>query len=172
MCNSKKILIAGSGKIAQDIGFFLLKKRNDISWVSHDEQRIIELQSFINSRVMDFIMSSNKVIKQLSASFYLYDELENLNFDIIIECSKESKEEKRQIFNKLLNHQKEDTVYFVVSKSILPLEINSQCVGLKILYPLESTKTAELIFSNNIPDGIKEKAINFCFENEIKIYKY
>jgi 3-hydroxyacyl-CoA dehydrogenase len=163
---SRTILIAGSGKIARDTGMFFLKKGHCVSWASANEARLIELQAWVDKSVRIFMKYSGGAVRQVSASFLLYEELENDKFDVIIECTKESLEEKRTAISCLEKHLN-NTLLLTVSSSILPSAIHPACVGFHVFFPLELTKTAELVLPASLIPSKRDSVFSFCAENGI-----
>ncbi len=164
---SKRIAIAGSGKMAKDVGMYFLKKGNSITWISRQEQLLIDLQASIDKSVRMFMKYSGGMVKQLSASFLLYDELEKDKFDVVIECTKEVLQDKKDVFASLEGHIADKGLLFSVSSSILPSQIHEACIGFHAMFPLEMTTTAELVIGNSIAPACRDAALLFCKENDV-----
>ena len=163
---SRSILIAGSGKIARDTGMYFLKKGHAVSWVSANETRLMELQAWADKSVRIFMKYSGGSVKQVSASFYLYNELEDEKYEVIIECVKEQLEDKKAAVLRLEKYLN-NTLLLSVSSSILPSRIHPDCAGFHVFYPLELTKTAEIILPASLPLSKKDSLTTMCAENGI-----
>lgn len=163
---SRSILIAGSGKIARDTGMFFLKKGHAVSWVSANEARLMELQAWVDKSVRMFMKYSGGALRQVSASFFLYDELEGDRFDVIIECVRESLEEKRAVISRLEKYCG-SALLLTVSSSIMPSAIHPACAGFHVFFPIELTKTAELVLPASCISPIRDAVSSFCSENGI-----
>jgi 3-hydroxyacyl-CoA dehydrogenase len=163
---SRSILIAGSGKIARDTGMYFLKKGHAVSWASANEARLMELQAWVDKSVKIFMKYSGGAVRQVSASFYLYDELEGDRVDVIIECARESLEEKKAILSRLENYIG-NALLLTVSSSILPSAIHPACSGFHVFFPLEFTKTAEVIFPASLMPQKRDAFFLFCSESGI-----
>jgi len=163
---SRSILIAGSGKIARDTGMFFLKKGHAVSWVSAHEARLMEMQAWADKSVRMFMKYSGGAMRQASACFYLYEELESGPFDVIIECARESLEEKRSVLSRLEKYSS-SALLLSVSSSILPSTINPACAGFHVFFPLELTKTAEVILPASLSPHKRDAVLSFCSENGI-----
>jgi 3-hydroxyacyl-CoA dehydrogenase len=163
---SRNILIAGSGKIARDTGMFFLKKGHAVSWVSANESRLMELQAWVDKSVRIFMKYSGGAVRQVSACFYLYEELERGLFDVIIECARESLEEKRLVISYLEKYVN-NTLLLTVSSSVLPSAIHPACAGFHVFFPLELTKTAEIILPASVSPHTRDAVLSFCSKNGI-----
>ena len=163
---SRSILIAGSGKIARDTGMFFLKKGHAVSWVSAHEARLMELQAWVDKSVRIFMKYSGGAVRQVSASFYLYEELESGPFDVIIECARESLEEKRAMISRLEKYCS-SALLLTVSSSVLPSAIYPSCAGFHVFFPLELTNTAEVVLPASLPLSKKESLAALCAENGV-----
>jgi hypothetical protein len=164
---TSRILIAGSGKIARDAGVYFLKKGNAVTWVSRNESCLIDLQGFVDNEVRMFMTQSRGSIRQISASFSMYDELEPQAFDIIIECTAEDLDEKKDVISRLANHVKDPTVLVTTSLALPPSDIHPACLGFRVRYPLEHLKSAEVAFPAGATTLRKETLLAFCKANDI-----
>jgi 3-hydroxyacyl-CoA dehydrogenase len=162
-----KILIAGSGTIGRDLGLFFLKKGNAVSWVSRSEPFLVDCQGHINGAVHAFMAQSRGSVRQLSASFFLYEELEGEAFDAIIECTSEILDDKLDVACRLVNHINDRTIFATTSLSIRPPDIHPACMSLRVRYPLEITTSAELIIPQTLDASQKEIGRTFCRESGI-----
>jgi len=165
---SKSIAIVGSGKMAKDIGMFFLKKGNAITWISRQEELLIDLQATIDKSVRLFMKYSGGTIRQLSASFLLCDELEKDRFDVVIECTKEDVTYKKEVLAYLEGHVVDEGLLFSASSSILPSLINEVCIGFHPMFPFEMTTMAEIVVGEKIGAKAREAAVMFCKENDVE----
>jgi len=163
---SMSILIAGSGKIGRDTGMYFLKRGNAVTWVSANEARLVELQAWVDKSVRMHLKYSGGAVKRLAASFFLYGELEDDKFDVIVECSKEHLEEKKKVVSRLEKYLN-GALLLSTSSSLLPSSIHPACAGFHVFYPLEFTKTAETVVPASL-SFLKINALNsLCAENGI-----
>jgi 3-hydroxyacyl-CoA dehydrogenase len=163
---SRSILVAGSGKIARDTGMFFLKKGHAVSWVSAHEARLMELQAWVDKSVRILMKYSGSAVRQASACFFLYNELDSGPFDVIIECTRESLEEKRLVLSRLEKYSS-NALLLTVSSSILPSAVHPDCAGFHVFFPLELTKTAEVILPASLNPAKRDAVLSFCTENGI-----
>lgn len=161
------ILIAGSGMIARDAGVYFLRRGRTVTWVSRNESCLIDCQAQVSGSVHQFMSQSRGALRQISASFLLYDELEDERFDAIIECTRETLDDKKEVISRLGTFVNDTTLLVSTSLSIHPSAIHPSCAGLRIRFPLELTRTAEIVFPRDTSAGRKERVVAFCKENEI-----
>jgi 3-hydroxyacyl-CoA dehydrogenase len=161
------VLIAGSGKIARDAGMYFLKQGNAVSWVSRNETRLVDLQGYVDAAVHAFMATSRGSVRSLSASFFLYDELAQEKFDAIIECTNETLVDKKDVATRLAGHIGAAGIFASTSLSIPLSDIHPACMGLRVRFPLDLLKSAELVFQKNTIALQKGKLADFCRANGI-----
>jgi 3-hydroxyacyl-CoA dehydrogenase len=162
------ILIAGSGKIARDVGTYFLKQGNAVSWVSRSESCIIELQAHVNAAVRAFMVQARGAVRMMSASFFLYEELEDEAYDVIIECTREALDEKKDVMARLADRITLSTILATTSQTIPPPQIHPACTGFRMGFPLERAKSVELVFPGAMTSLQKEIRRAFCMENGLR----
>jgi 3-hydroxyacyl-CoA dehydrogenase len=164
---SRNICIAGSGKVARDTGMYFLKRGHALTWVSASEERIVDLQAWVDKSVRMYMKYSGGAVQQHSASFFLFDELENDTFDVIVECARECADDKQRVFSLFENRITDTTLALSASSSILPSSIHPACFGFHMFFPLEMTSIAELVFPAGTTDVKKEMLLKLCRETGI-----
>jgi 3-hydroxyacyl-CoA dehydrogenase len=164
---SRNICIAGSGKIALDAGLYFLTRGNAVSWVSHSEDCIARLQWRVDKSVHRFMKHAGGAARRISASFFMYGELERESFEVIFECSRESPEVKQGVFADIVRHADPHAIFLSASSSILPSEIGAACCGLHVFYPMELSGVAEVIVPHDAPAATREAVFAFCKDNRI-----
>ncbi len=157
----KTILLPGTGKMALDIGIFLLRKRFKIIWLSRDIVRLNNFQKKAEKRILRLERGGLIDKDYTHPSFYTYDKKTIPSGDIIIESINENLKEKRDVLSRLKSCTSEATIIFSNSSSILPERIHKNCIGLHFFYPVELTNFAELIFSKNINEQRKKNVMDF-----------
>jgi 3-hydroxyacyl-CoA dehydrogenase len=167
MTMSSSILIAGSGMIARDAGVYFLQRGNGVTWVSRSESCLIDCQAHVNDAVHRFMSQARGTIRSVSASFLLYDELENETFDAIIECTRETLDDKKDVVARLGDRIGPFTLLATTSLTLSPADIHPACAALRIRVPLEITKSAEIVLARQMPPAEKERVVAFCKENGI-----
>jgi hypothetical protein len=135
----KTILVMGTGDIAKDVGIFCVKKGQSVTWVSHNESDLIDLQAWVDGEVRMFMQSYGKGIQQLSASFLLYDELENDAFDVVLECTNEESDTAKSRIDLLAKNIGKNAVCMTTDlKTTQALQKDWVCVCVSM--PLEYSK--------------------------------
>lgn len=155
------LCILGTGKMAEDIGLFFLKKGVHVNFVSSNKKRCEEYNDlFIKKykrlcRVMgDDLVGDYSIVN--------YDSLENVDCDYIIESTTESLEAKKEVIRKIRKILPHVTCYSN-SSSIEPGQLDDNTIGLHFFYPVELTKTVEVI------DDKKQMATSFAEKFDLKI---
>jgi 3-hydroxyacyl-CoA dehydrogenase len=164
----KNICIAGSGKIGRDAGMYFLKRGYAVTWVSGSEQRLVDLQTWVTASVHRFMKHAGGGVREMSASFALFCELDGETFDVVFECAQELLHVKKDVFGRLAGRYSESALLLTSSSSIVPSAIVENCMGLHVFFPLELTGIAELVVPLQIADERRTAAIMFCKDTEIE----
>ena len=133
------VLLAGSGKMARNIGLHLLERGLDVAWVSRNDQRLAALEASMWPRSRKF---SGK------ARFALADDAPAGR--VLLESVEELEASKRAIFALA---PKADELILSNSSSILPLALHDRAAGLHFFYPVGETRLAEAI----LPTGYRDR---------------
>jgi 3-hydroxyacyl-CoA dehydrogenase len=170
---STSVLIAGSGKVALDTGMHFLKQGNAVSWVSRSEARLIDFQGCVNGAVHAFMSQARGSLgrqRSVSASFFLYDELAQEKFDVIVECTTEAIADKKDVAARLAGHIDRTAIFVSTSLSIPPSDIHPACAAFRIRYPLELSKSADLVFPSAMADAQRKIFRDFFSGNGISCF--
>jgi hypothetical protein len=163
------VLVAGSGKIAQDLGLHFLKKGNAVSWASRHEQYLISLQGCVDAAVREHLAKAKGCGRSLSASFYLYDEIGTEPFDLIVECTTESIDDKREVAGLLSPRVTTKNFCATTSRTIAPTVIHPSCIGFVVGYPLEYVNHARVSFPVSMIESKRNAFITLCSEAGIRV---
>ena len=159
--------MAGSGKMAENLGFFFLQKGYPVHWLSHSPARLLPLKTKIEQtkkRMQRFFPEKSR---SFSASVSTYD-APIPQPDIIIETSVESLAHKQQIFASLAHLTNDQTLLLTNSSSILPHTIHPRCLGAHFFYPVQLTEILEFISSD--PDHpLSGQALRFFRDNTLEV---
>lgn len=147
-----KIVIIGTGKMARNIGGYLLGLGYSIVWVSDNKSRLESIEKFGNRILKRLMRVEPGKFQKISFNAINYSGLES-EPDIIIESTRESLEYKKKCLSRIKINEK-NTIILSNSSSILPGEISSLCAGFHFFYPVELTGFVETIFS---PEYDKKK---------------
>jgi 3-hydroxyacyl-CoA dehydrogenase len=167
------ILIAGSGMVARDAGTYFLQQGNSVSWVSRNESCLVDCQAYVNGVMQAFMMKARRsggTARSMSAEFLLYDELGTDPYDVIIECTRETLEDKRDVMARLAARGQitDATVLATTSQSIAPSDIHPACTGFRLGFPLDLSRSVELVFPATMTPSQKEIRRAFCRDNFIR----
>jgi len=159
----KKICIAGSGKMAINIGLFFLKKEYPVHWLSHSPDQLARLDKTVTKTKKRIKRFFPEQFHSFNASTSLYSS-DIQPADIIIESSRESRKNKQQIFGSLAHIITKQTLLLTNSSSILPHEIHPHCLGAHFFFPLELTQIVELISCNGKKSDHYQQSLKFLSE--------
>jgi hypothetical protein len=124
----------------------------------------------VNAVVQAFMMQAQgRGLCRMSAEFLLYDELEHERYDVIIECTRETLEDKKDVIARLASrgHIGDATMLMTTSQFIVPADIHPACTLLRIGFPLDLSKSAKLSFPATMTPEQQERHRAFCRENGI-----
>ncbi len=142
----KTILIAGSGKMARNIGEWLLDAGLEVLWVSENQVQCERLEKLIvkKQRHMQRLFPADKV--NVRGSVQLLSEVEKLRVDLVIESTSEDLLKKRRMLDYIEKASETSPMYWSNSSSLAPETIKDNCIGTHFFYPLGLTKCVELLF--------------------------
>ena len=124
-----RILLAGSGKMARNVGFFLLRGGNDVAWVDRDHQWLLKMEKRIG-KDRKRLASVDEQASPGEASFFLAGEPGIPECDVLLETIEEDVEAKRGIIAGLRDHLVDGGLVLTNSSSILPHALTSlQWIG-------------------------------------------
>lgn len=144
---NKKILIVGTGKMAEDIGLFFIGKGADVLFVTSSDERVNGFNLLIEKRYNrikrikgdDFV--SNYLVKKVN-------EIDDDEFDFVIESTTENLEVKREKISQLKSVCP-NILLFTNSSSIKSELIDNDMIGMHFFYPVELTGIVEIINDKN-----------------------
>lgn len=141
----------GSGKMALDIGGFLLARGAVLTFVTSDRARLPVLESSI--RRLKKRISRMEPDREVSAHALCCGDLapgRTSRPDVVLECTSEILEKKKRALAAVLDLLKDDTLLISNSSSILPDDIHERCIGVHFFYPVMLKDTVELILPREI----------------------
>lgn len=161
------LLIAGSGKMAYDIGLYFLSRGYSVCWVSNDTGRLAAIETRVRRAAGRLLKHSPETAGRMEIGFHLYDDADIPPAETIIECTTETLESKQKAFGRLERVISQRTLAASSSSSILPREIHPSCVGIHFFYPIELTRFAEVVFSEDCSRTSRQSARCLLAENGI-----
>lgn len=161
-----RVCIIGSGKMAEDIGLFLLGKKIDVLFTSISEERVTSLRLTFAKKYKRLarIKGEGEVgrfdVKPLGI---IKDEL----FDLVIESTNEDLDKKKLVVNSLMELFP-NMLILSNSSSINPQDIHSELVGVHFFYSVDMTNFVEIINdkNNKAKKFISKLDLSFIEENE------
>ncbi len=165
-----QLVIAGSGKMAANIGHLFLQKGYPVHWFSRsaEQLQILEKKTAKAAKRLQRLFPEKDVSFQASFSNY---ETRVKQPQIVIESSREDLKIKQDIFASIEPIITDRTLLFSNSSSILPGRIHPCCLGAHFFYPVELTSLVELISSNGIDNQKIQQAKNFLEENGFDVIR-
>jgi 3-hydroxyacyl-CoA dehydrogenase len=148
---SGSILVLGSGKMAADIGGYLVGRGAAITFASQSASRLEHLRGRVTRACRRLERASVSVT---APRFSLIESLDRAPVDCVIECVRESLADKQATFAAVSHAICPATMVLSNSSSILPSHIAPRCLGLHFFYPVQLTGVAELI----VPDELTGRA--------------
>jgi len=164
-----RLLVAGSGKMARDIGLFFLKRGCAVSWLSRDADRLAALEKRIRKSVRRLAALSADPAPDPQVSFHPYDDPQVPAPDVIIECVNESLPDKRHVFRRLEPLAPDDAILAGSSSSILPSQIHPRCIGLHFFHPTELTGLVEMVTPGAYPRPFRARLKTLLRECGVEI---
>lgn len=161
-----KILIAGSGKTALDIGSFFLEKGHEVCWVTGSETQKTKVDRHLGRLERRQNILSGPKERSFSGSCCLVTDCPG-SVDIIIESSHENLQKKKELFAALKSSTTKQTLLFSNSSSFLPETIAQNCFGAHFLYPLLLTNLVELVVPPVYQDEQYQKSLQLFQENDL-----
>lgn len=152
-----QILIAGSGKMARDVGSFFLGRGHQVAWLSRDAGRLAKLERWVHKRIRRIESLREDLGGELGPtgepSFFELGSSKIPRAEVFIECINEAEEDKRIVLEALDGVIPDDAIRVTNSSSIFPDALHAECAGLHFFYPVEMTGFVEAVF----PEGFSEE---------------
>ena len=142
---NRRLWIAGTGKMAHNVGLYFLRRGFDVTWLSAVPERLAGLQR----RVQKTLRESPAA----TAQFRALSDLPLPPADIVLEATAESLAAKRAVAEAVLPHVPDTTLIASLSSSLLPADIHPRCLGVHFFYPVELTAVAEVIAVGQAEDA-------------------
>ena len=163
------ILIAGSGKMAWNIGDSFLNKGFSVHWLtSSPEQKDALLHKIAKARRRTATFFPER-LERFDAGCHLLNAADIPLPDILIESTHESLSKKREVFASLSHLITEQTLIFSNSSSLLPQTLHSNCLGAHFFYPVQLTALVELILPRSCGEERRRQSLNFLQENGLDV---
>lgn len=163
-----QLVIAGSGKMAANIGFFFLQKGYPVHWLSNSAEQLQVLEKKTTKTTKRLQRLFPEKAASFQASFSKYG-TQIKQPQIVIESSREDRKIKQDIFAKIEPIINNRPLLLSNSSSILPNKIHPRCLGAHFFYPVELTSLVELISCKGIDDRKIRQAQSFLEDNKLDV---
>ncbi len=163
----RQIVIAGSGKMARDVGLFFLGRGHAVAWLSRDQDRLATLERWISRRVRrlaDLLDSWSPG----QAAFFLVGDPAIPAADVFIESINEAEEDKQALLRALDGAIPAEALRLSNSSSILPAVIHPGCAGLHFFYPVEMTGFVEAVFPEGFADDDRRRVLDLLDQSDLE----
>ncbi len=147
-----RALVAGSGKMARNIGMHLLRCGWDVTWASRDPGRLADLERWAGRRSMSLGVGRSR------AGFVLAGVPGMPEVDVLVESIEEEAGAKAALIEAIVGRAPGSPAVLTNSSSILPGDIHPACAGLHFFYPVEMTGLAELVMPGRAASRAGEAA--------------
>jgi 3-hydroxyacyl-CoA dehydrogenase len=167
------VVVAGTGKMARNIGRFLAGRDVVLTFASASAGRLGELEAWARKRMRPAFQRPDAAAVP---GFVCLAEppagpsRERLaTATIVVEATREERGAKAERLRLLASLASREALLVSSSSSILPSEIHPGCVGLHFFYPVELTGFVELV----TPDGLglerRDEARSWCTELALRV---
>jgi 3-hydroxyacyl-CoA dehydrogenase/enoyl-CoA hydratase/3-hydroxybutyryl-CoA epimerase len=170
---SAQALLAGTGKMARDVGVWLLRKGFHVGFVGRDPAHVAELRRRIEADLRR-LEDEDVSVAKAATSFHLpADPLPCA--DVVLECVVESLDAKRATLDALAGAAKPGALVVSTSSSILPSAIHPRCAVVHFFYPVQLTGFVELIVPAGRPaapfqDFVRELGLRPIVQDEARAF--
>ena len=165
----RNVWILGTGKMAADIGTFLLTHNCPVTWLSESSEYLASLKKSVEKTMRRIRKYPPDTITCAEPSFYTYRNVAITSADIIIECTNESLEKKKKVLSFINEMITDDVILLSNSSSILPGQIHPACLGCHFFYPVALTACVELIGVSSAGEHKRNDLLQFLTECDLSI---
>lgn len=167
-----QIVIAGSGKMARDVGVFFLGRGHPVAWLSRDPQRLEALERWVRKRIRRQAAfkqeTEGEALDAGSPSFFLVESKAIPRAEVFIECINEAEEDKRTLLEALEGVIPDDAIRVTNSSSIFPDALHSECAGLHFFYPVEMTGFVEAVFPSGFSAARRRRLLELLADTQLE----
>lgn len=164
-----QVVVAGSGKMARDVGIHFLSHGHPVAWLSRDQERLEALERWVRRRARRISKYSDVGDAGLGrASFALVGGGDIPRAEIFIECINELAEEKRALMRALEPAIPDDAIRLSNSSSISPEALHRECAGLHFFYPVELTGFVEAVFPEGFSSERRQRLLDVLAETQLE----
>lgn len=163
----RQIVVAGSGKMARDVGMFFLGRGHAVAWLSRDGDRLEALERWVHKR-MTRLVSLMPDWSPGVPRFFVVGDPAVPAADVFTECINEAEEEKQALLKALDGVIPADALRLSNSSSILPVVVHPGCAGLHFFYPVELTGFVEAVFPEGYAAADRERILALLHDSELE----
>ena len=166
-----QIVVAGTGKMARDVGMFFLGRGHPVAWLSRDASRLSALERWVRRRARRLEALRRDEGSEASmgeASFALVGATALPWAELFIECINEQEEDKRALLAAIDGALPGDALRVTNSSSIAPEVLPGECAGLHFFYPVELTGFVEAVFPEGFSRERRQRLLSLIGHSELE----
>ncbi len=165
---TERLLILGSGKMAQNIGEYFLQRGCHVWWMSTDDERLSKLKKRISKIQKRMARLSDGSQPLPAVRFLRYGDPLTQPPDIVLESVAESLPVKQGAIDSVMSRLDRQTLLFSNSSSILPDDLYPDLAALHFFYPVQLTTLVEVIIPDGYPSDKHTRLLDFLSRYELK----
>ncbi|MBD3239729.1 MAG: hypothetical protein GF331_04025 [Chitinivibrionales bacterium] len=160
------VLLIGSGRMALDIGAYLLGRGRNVAWLSSTPERLPVIERHAAKTMRRLARVAPEEDRKASYRVHALGGEDIPSADCVIEATAESLPKKQRDLGAVAARC-EGALLLSNSSSLLPSRIHPRCVGLHFFYPVSLTGVVELV----LPDGsnARERVERFAAANGLRM---
>lgn len=155
-----KVLVAGAGKMARNVGFFLLRRGMDVAWVDRNRDWLDTLEKRIGKDLKRLAFVDEDAVPG-DAGFHVLGDPHIPRGQALLETIEEDREAKRTLIESLKGLVDEPGLVLTNSSSILPGELGRGVTGVHFFYPVDLTGFVEMIGGADSDPGTRQRTLDF-----------
>lgn len=160
------VLLIGSGKMALDIGSYLLGRGRTVAWVSSTRERLEVIERCAAKTLRRLARSATETAQRASFSAHVLGDATIPAAGCVIETTAESLAKKQRFLGSVAQRCG-DVLLLSNSSSLLPSRIHPRCAGLHFFYPVALTGVVELVLPEGF--GARSRAERFAADNGLQV---
>jgi 3-hydroxyacyl-CoA dehydrogenase len=156
-----RIVVAGSGKMARDVGMYFLGRGLPVTWLSRSRERLDDLVRWVRRQLRHREGAAEP-------GFFVVGDPGVPRAEVFIECINEDEGDKRALLLALDEVVPDDAVRVTSSSSIFPDALHARCAGLHFFYPVEMTGFVEAVFPPGYPEASRQRVLALLADTRLE----
>jgi 3-hydroxyacyl-CoA dehydrogenase len=149
---SGSVLILGSGRMAQSIGAWLMRREKHVAWWSASSRRRETLQGWLSREIRRIEGENGRPFDPGSGIVLDTGAIAGAAPSIVIECTSEDSTRKQDVIRAWRQSAiSAEPLLISTSSSLLPWQIDQECAGCHFFYPVGITRCVEVLIPDTWP---------------------